>query len=421
MKRIILGLLLSLWSTLASAGIPCTLPFTLVNGVTADATQVMANYNALVACLARAATAGANSDITSLLGLTTPLTPAGGGTQWFIGGTSTGSANAQVISSLTPSGFNLTPNTFVVFSAGFTNNAATTWAVNGTTATAVKVHTTTGLAALSGGEIVAGQVTLGFFDGTQYQLVDAAPSASLVQPCTIIDYGGAVLPTGYLAANGSTFSRTSFPNLAACITVNGVAATTSSGSASVVVPNSALFQVGWSVGGNNVTCNSTISTIPDSTHITISPNAGGNGGATTLTIGPYSQGDCSTTLGLPPLQGRATMMADASGTVLTSTTCTNPASVGSNCGAQTQTLTPSQIPNLSATGSNSLTSIQTNVIQGTLQGASSGAGQTALQSGTGVSSTITVSGLVTVNTSNTGGAAHPILPPVGLVNKAIKF
>lgn len=76
MRKLLLGFLLSLWASIASAGVPCTLPFNLQNNTIADATQVMANYNALVTCLGNAAAAGANSDITALFGLTTPLTNA---------------------------------------------------------------------------------------------------------------------------------------------------------------------------------------------------------------------------------------------------------------------------------------------------------------------------------------------------------
>ena len=57
------------------------LPYTLVNGSVADATQVMSNFTALLNCsnnnLAHNA---ANSDITSLSGLTTPLSISQGGT-----------------------------------------------------------------------------------------------------------------------------------------------------------------------------------------------------------------------------------------------------------------------------------------------------------------------------------------------------
>jgi hypothetical protein len=50
-------------------------PFTLVNGTIADAGQVMANYNAILTCLATgAAASGVNSDITSLTSLSPPIT-----------------------------------------------------------------------------------------------------------------------------------------------------------------------------------------------------------------------------------------------------------------------------------------------------------------------------------------------------------
>lgn len=57
------------------------LPFSLTNGTTADATQVMANFNQIVNNVnANGAHNGANSDITSLSGLATPLSVGQGGT-----------------------------------------------------------------------------------------------------------------------------------------------------------------------------------------------------------------------------------------------------------------------------------------------------------------------------------------------------
>jgi hypothetical protein len=56
-------------------------PYALANGQTADATQVMGNFNSILSCANSAlATSGANSNITSLNGLTTPLSPSQGGT-----------------------------------------------------------------------------------------------------------------------------------------------------------------------------------------------------------------------------------------------------------------------------------------------------------------------------------------------------
>lgn len=155
----------------AAANVPCTVPFNLQNGTTADASQVMANYNAILTCLQSAAAAGVNSDITQLLGLTSPFTPSQGGTPVFIGGTSGGSANAQTIAATTPSGFGLTQNYEIVFKAGFTNSGATTLTVGSTATTNLFKQGPTGPVALTGNEIQAGQIVFAFYDGTQFEML----------------------------------------------------------------------------------------------------------------------------------------------------------------------------------------------------------------------------------------------------------
>lgn len=56
-------------------------PYALSNGQTADASQVMGNFNSILSCANTAlATAGANSNITSLNGMSTPLSVSQGGT-----------------------------------------------------------------------------------------------------------------------------------------------------------------------------------------------------------------------------------------------------------------------------------------------------------------------------------------------------
>lgn len=58
-----------------------SLPITLQNGTTADATQVMANFNAIVSAVnANAANAGINTNITQLQGLTVAVAVNQGGT-----------------------------------------------------------------------------------------------------------------------------------------------------------------------------------------------------------------------------------------------------------------------------------------------------------------------------------------------------
>lgn len=431
--RILLLILLALFDTVPHASfaqtIIGTLPFTLQNGTIADANQVMSDLNTIVSAVnTNAANAGANSNITSLNGLTTPLAYTSGGASQYIGGTSSGSANAQVVASPIPSGFSLIAGKCVQFVAGFSNtgpmtlNAANTGAIN------VFRQGVSGPVALSGGEVAANNLVNACYDGTEYQIANASPQ-SLVPACTIIDWGGANgPPSGYALMSGQALSRTTFATLFSCIAVQNVAATTTNGSASVVVPNSALFQVGWSVGGNNVACNSTITAISDGTHITISNNAGASG-STTLTIGPYPQGDCSTTFNVGNLFGRATMMRDTVGLVLTSATCTNSASIGSNCGAQTQTLTLAQLPTgITVTGTVSVTSNGPNVIGQSstssmldFQGSLGTPNARAFAGSVASAASVTSSGNNTLTSNNTSGAAHPILPPVALVDKYIKF
>lgn len=65
-------------------------PYTLTNGQTADANQVMTDFNLILNCANNnLAHNGANSDITSLSNLTTPLSVAQGGTGRSTGGTPT--------------------------------------------------------------------------------------------------------------------------------------------------------------------------------------------------------------------------------------------------------------------------------------------------------------------------------------------
>src|SRR5712671_704908 len=169
MKKL-LAFFFSLWASAAAANVPCTVPFNLQNNTVADATQVMANYNALITCLGNAAAAGVNSDITALFGLSTPLGPTFGGTSNFSGGTSAGTANAQTVT-VTPNTFALTTGFRARFNAGFTNTGATTLNANATGAINVFRQTPSGIQALTGGEINSGERTEVEYDGTQYQLI----------------------------------------------------------------------------------------------------------------------------------------------------------------------------------------------------------------------------------------------------------
>ena len=157
----------------ADATIISSIPYNLTNGSLADATQVMGNFNTIVSDVnANSANAGANSNITSLTGLTTPLIPSAGGTAVFTGGTSTGSANAQLLATTVPGNFALTAGNIVTGIAGYTNTGTATLNVGGTGVTAVKIQDSTGLHALAGGEIFTGNPYTFYYDGTEFVLLN---------------------------------------------------------------------------------------------------------------------------------------------------------------------------------------------------------------------------------------------------------
>jgi hypothetical protein len=220
---VILGLLLGSFA-LSQAVIVGSLPYTLTNGSTADASQVMANYNKIITDVnANAAHNGVNSDITALTALSTPLTVAQGGTAWFTGGTSTGSANAQVTASVVPTGMTLAAGQGVCFNAGFTNTGATTLVANGLTAKNVFRQSPSGNQALTGGEIVSGSYTCAQYDGTQYVLRTSGYLAPGVGPLTNLASATGTTPgtdLGTIATHNVNITGTNtisaFCNAASC-------------------------------------------------------------------------------------------------------------------------------------------------------------------------------------------------------------
>ncbi len=150
-----------------------TLPFQLQNGTTADATQVMADFNQIVSNVnANGASNGANDDITALLALTTPISPGQGGTSTYYGGTSTGTANAQIAATTTPTGFSLVAGKRATFIAGFTNTGPLQLNIGGTGLVNAYLPTASGPVALVSGEVKSGNIVEVEYDGTQYQILN---------------------------------------------------------------------------------------------------------------------------------------------------------------------------------------------------------------------------------------------------------
>ncbi len=146
------------------------LPFNLQNGQTADATQVDANFAEIVTDVnANAAHNGVNTDITALTGLTTPITPAqGGSTIWY--GAGAGTANAQTVPTPTPASFALNAGYTVFWLPSVDNTGATTLSVAGSTPKALFMQTASGAAPCIGGEVLTNQLAKATYDGGEWVL-----------------------------------------------------------------------------------------------------------------------------------------------------------------------------------------------------------------------------------------------------------
>lgn len=225
MKRIISAfLLLTLLTNPAYGLISPSYPVTLQNGTTADASQVMSDFYQIQNDVNTfAAHNGANSDITSLTGLTTTLALQYGGTPMYVGGTSGGSGNAQTLLVVSPTSFTLTAGSMVTGIAGFSNSGAMTLAVNGLTAKAVDYNTSSGLAAVYSGAIIANNPYLFYYDGTQFEVLN--PTTATISSVANGGTGAATLTANSILQGNGTSAITSIAPGASgnVLTSNGTA------------------------------------------------------------------------------------------------------------------------------------------------------------------------------------------------------
>jgi microcystin-dependent protein len=224
-------------------------------------------------------------------------------------------------------------------------------------------------AALGGGEVQSGVPLSLLYNGTNLYIVSPQITAPVG---SIIEMRGSTAPTGYLIEDGSCVSQTTY---------------------------AALFAYAGSTFGS---CTTGLFALPDS-----------RGTAFMALDGQ----------GVNGLAGR-----------LTSASCATPNTVnGVVCGAQTQTLTAAQIPFITAAGvttgslavSGSITGTTGTVVLNAGGSGIGGGGSLGIPGTSPVSGTMSGSATGTLNatttSNNTGGSAHPILPPVVLGLRAIKY
>lgn len=110
-------------------------------------------------------------------------------------GTSAGSANVQTLTPTIPV-TSYVAGLRCAFIAGFTNTAATTLNISGQGATNIFKTGSTGPTALTGGEIVAGNITEVFFDGTRFNIIVPTASATMTETVRLVTATTDTLLTG---------------------------------------------------------------------------------------------------------------------------------------------------------------------------------------------------------------------------------
>lgn len=158
-------------------------------------------------------------------------------------GTATGTGNAIILS---PSPV-ITVLTIGQTYAGLianNNSGPTTLQISAIAAKNVNVNSSTGLGALQGGELVAGNIGLFLWNGTVFILQN--PVLIAVLPGTIINWSANTPPTGYFECNGAAVSRTTYATL---FGVTGTTFGPGDGSTTFNLPDMrGYFARGWDDG-----------------------------------------------------------------------------------------------------------------------------------------------------------------------------
>ncbi len=178
--------------------------------------------------------------------------------------TSGGSANAYTY---TPTNASfptaITAGEIFSFKANFTNTGASTLAVNGLTAKNIFKQTTGGPVALTGGEIVSGQLVMLAYDGTQYQLLSQAATAG----------SGLVLISTLTASASNTIAFTGLSSIYDHYEVRFTAAVPTTNADNLAVQFGTGASPTWSTGGSYVAGRTAIR----SDNTTVTGNGGANG------------------------------------------------------------------------------------------------------------------------------------------------
>jgi microcystin-dependent protein len=134
----------------------------------------------------------------------------------------------------------------------------------------------------------------------------AGALAALIPAGVIQQYGGVAVPPGWLACDGTAYSRTAYAALFSALALSTTADT--NGTTTVTGIPAAVWdqlQDGWYVSGTNIVAPTLISAVgTTSGQITISLPANNTTTGGSIVFAPYGIGDGSTTFNVPDMRSR---------------------------------------------------------------------------------------------------------------------
>lgn len=132
----------------------------------------------------------------------------------FIGGTTTGGANAQQVT--TASNFTLTAGYMLIAEIGVANTTQLTLQVNGGDVKNVFIQGSSDIMPMTGGECAINHMAVFLYDGTQWQLLNPSPTIEISMGLSVTPPSGKLVVNGDSigdATSGATHNASYFANL----------------------------------------------------------------------------------------------------------------------------------------------------------------------------------------------------------------
>jgi microcystin-dependent protein len=342
-----------------------------------------------------------------------------------------------------------TPNAITVTAAAFsgadgqvinyistnTNTGGATFNPSGFGAVQIVRDSSTGPAALTGGELVATNAVSLIYDATAstFHILSPVnwPNSSGVPVGTIINVAGFTAPANYALTYGQPVSRTTYSSLFSALTLSQTGTITSGSPTITALSSVEQLGAGMPVEALGIPAGTTITGCSAPT-CTMSANATASRSGQ-IVFFAFGDGDGSTTFNLPDyrglvLVGRSNMGGADPGNMTTAYYSSDPAVLGHVGGGQSSTLTTPNLPPYTPAGTSSLsvTSSSSSIITGAIAGSQTAAtgGGTGVATGSGFATgSIVSTGVATLTGTTQGGTSTPFsrVQPSRIVNFAIRL